>query len=65
MAKSDQGILGDDVQLGPRQLGASEKFALILEAASLNEEDRGPWIRKKDCTLSIYNWSSTSGCQKT
>ncbi|NBC25235.1 MAG: helix-turn-helix domain-containing protein [Bacteroidetes bacterium] len=47
MAKSDQGILGDDVQLGPRQLGASEKFALILEAASLKEEDRGTWIREK------------------
>lgn len=47
MAKSDQGILGEDVQLGPRQLGASEKFALLLEAAGLDEEDRGPWIREK------------------
>jgi transposase len=47
IAKVDQGILGDDVQLGPRQLGAPEKFALLLEAAGLKEDERGPWIREK------------------
>jgi transposase-like protein len=41
IAKVDQGILGDDVQLGPRQLGAPEKFALLLEAAGLKEDERG------------------------
>jgi transposase len=50
IAKVDQGILGDDVQLGPRQLGAPEKFALLLEAAGLKEDERGPWIREKRTT---------------
>jgi transposase len=60
IAKVDQGILGDDVQLGPRQLGAPEKFALLLEAAGLKEDERGPWIRKKDYTLSICNYGNRS-----
>ena len=47
IAKVEQGILSDDVQLGPRQLGGPEKFALLLEAASLNEDERGSWIREK------------------
>jgi transposase len=37
----------DNIQLGPRQLGAPEKFALLLEAAGLKEDERGPWIREK------------------
>ncbi len=45
--KVDKGILGEDAQLGPRQLGAAEKFNLLLEASALTEEERGSWIREK------------------
>lgn len=47
MENINTGILGDDVQLGPRQLGAVEKFHLLLEASALPEEEKGTWIREK------------------
>ena len=47
LAKFNQGIIGEGAPLGPRQLGTTEKFNLLLEASSLSEEELGPWIREK------------------
>jgi transposase len=34
-------------EIGPRFLSSSEKLQLILESASLSEEEKGSWIREK------------------
>ncbi len=45
--KVDNGILNLDGELSPKQLGSAEKFHLVLEAASIPEEELGAWIREK------------------
>ena len=47
LAKFNQGIIGQDAPLGPRQLDEVEKFNLLLESRSLSEEELGSWIREK------------------
>ena len=48
LSRFNQGIMGDDASLGPRQLGAAEKFNLLLEASSLSEEEHGSPARFPD-----------------
>lgn len=47
MQKVSSGILSLDAEIGPGQLGMKEKFHLVMEAASLGEEELGVFLREK------------------
>jgi transposase-like protein len=47
MQKVSSGILALDAEIGPGQLGMKEKFHLVMEAASLGEEELGVFLREK------------------
>jgi transposase len=47
MEKVSSGIMALDAKIGPGQLGITEKFHLVMEAASLNGEELGVFLREK------------------